>query len=138
MKSVYSTKAVSVGGRDGGLVRIENSALAFNMERPIEAGKIGANPEQLFGAAYSACFESAFRGIAKAKRLDLKKVSIEVETGIGQDDKGGHSLFANIVAKVSGVDQAMADLLVQDAHKACPYSKATRGNIEVNVSAQVV
>jgi lipoyl-dependent peroxiredoxin len=140
MKILYKTKAVSTGGRDGGKVKVENSPLEFDMTIPSEMGgpgKPGANPEQLFAAGYSACFESALRGAARRKKLDLKSVSVAVEIGIGRDDKGGYSLLANIVGTVSGVDQATADMLIQEAHQGCPYSRATRGNIEVTVSARV-
>ena len=140
MKILYKTKAVSTGGRDGGKVKVENSHLEFNMAIPSEmggSGKPGANPEQLFAAGYSACFESALRDAARRKKIDLKAVSVAVEIGIGRDDKGGYSLSANIVGTISGVDQATADMLVQEAHQGCPYSRATRGNIEVTVSACV-
>ena len=140
MKVIYKAKAISVGGRDGGKVRIENSPLQFDMAVPSEMGgscKTGANPEQLFAAAYSACFESALRGVAKRSGLALKSASVAVEIGIGPADKGGSVLSANIIATVSGIDQAAADVLVQDAHKNCPYSKAVKGNIEVTVSARV-
>ncbi len=140
MKILYKTKAISAGGRNGGKVRIENSPLEFEMAVPAEmggSGKPGTNPEQLFAAGYAACFESAFRGAARRKKLDLKSVSVAVEIGIGPTEKRGYSLSANIVATVSGIDQATADTLVQEAHQVCPYSNATRGNIEVTVSARV-
>lgn len=140
MKILYKTKAVSVGGRRGGKVRVENSPLEFEMEAPVEmggSGKTGTNPEQLFAAGYAACFESALRGAARRKKIDLKSASVEVEIGIGPNEKGGYSLSANIIATVSGVDQATADTLVQEAHQICPYSNATRGNIDVIVSAKV-
>jgi lipoyl-dependent peroxiredoxin len=140
MKMLYKTKAISVGGRDGGKVRIENSPLEFEMAIPSEmggSGKNGVNPEQLFAAGYAACFESALRGSARRKKIDLRSASVAVEIGIGPDGKGGFSLSANIVASMSGVDQATADALVQQAHQVCPYSNATRGNIEVNVSARI-
>ena len=140
MKILYKTKAISTGGRDGGKVRIENSALEFDMAVPVEmggAGKPGTNPEQLFAAGYAACFESAFRRIARTKKIDLKSLSIAVEVGIGPNETGGFALSANITALVSGVDQATADTLVQEAHQLCPYSNATRGNIAVTVAAQV-
>jgi Ohr subfamily peroxiredoxin len=141
MKILYKTKAISTGGRNGGKVKIENSPLEFDMTTPIEmggSGKIGTNPEQLFAAGYAACFESALRGSARRKKLDFKSASVEVEIGIGPNEKGGYSLSANIVASVSGIDQTTADALVQEAHKICPYSNATKGNIDVTVSARVV
>ena len=140
MKILYKTKAISVGGRNGGKVRIENSPLEFDMVVPVEMGgpgKTGVNPEQLFAAGYAACFESALRGVARRKKLELKSSSVSVEIGIGPSEKARYTLSANIVATVSGIDQATADTLAQEAHQVCPYSNATRGNIEVTVSARV-
>jgi Ohr subfamily peroxiredoxin len=140
MKILYKTKAISSGGRDDGKVRIENSPLEFEMTKPSElggSGKTGVNPEQLFAAGYAACFESALLHVALRKKLTLKSTSIAVEVGIGPNDKGGFQLTVSIMATVSGVDQATADTLVQEAHQVCPYSNATRGNIEVTVSARI-
>jgi organic hydroperoxide reductase OsmC/OhrA len=122
MNVLYRTKVLSTGGRNG-KVSIDNSPLAFNMTPPKEMGGsgTGANPEQLFAAGYSACFGSA----------------LQITVGIGQDDTGGYILNADIVAIITGVDQAAADALAAEAHQVCPYSKATRGNIEVTVSARV-
>ncbi len=141
MKTLYKTKAISTGGRNGGKVRIENSSLEFDMATPVEmggSGTTGTNPEQLFAAGYAACFESALRGSARRKKIDLKSASVAVEIGIGPTEEGRYSLSANIIASLSGIDQATADELVQEAHKRCPYSNATRGNIDVTVSALVV
>ena len=137
MNILYKTKAISSGGRDGGKVKIQNSPIEFEMAIP-GSDKPGTNPEQLFAAAYATCFESALRGTARRKKLDLKSASIEVEIGMGKNEKGEYSLSADIVALVSGIDQTAADALVQEAHKTCPYSNATRGNIEVTISARVV
>jgi osmotically inducible protein OsmC len=140
MKILYKTKAVSSGGRDNGKVRIENSPFEFEMTKPSElggTGKAGANPEQLFAAGYAACFESALMHVARLKDLTLKSTSVAVEVGIGPNGKGGFLLNAAITATISGVDQATADTLVQEAHQVCPYSNATRGNIEVTVSARI-
>ena len=140
MKIIYATKAISTGGRDNGKVKIENSPFEFDMVIPSKldkSGKIGLNPEQLFAAGYAACFESALRGRARLNKVDLKSASVEVEISMGKTDEGKYSLAANITAIVSGIDQAQADTLVQQAHRTCPYSNATRGNIEVTVSARV-
>ena len=121
-------------------MRIENSPVEFDMVSPgkAESNKNGVNPEQLFAAGYSACSESALRLTARRRNIELKSTSIEAEIGLGEMDNGNYSLFANITALISGVDQATADMLVQGAHQICPYSNATRGNIEVNVSARAV
>lgn len=139
MKVLYQAKAVSHGGRDG-KVRVENSPLEFELAVPKEmggSGKTGANPEQLFAAGYAACFEGALLHAARVKKLTLKSTSIAAEVGIGPNHKGGYQLAVSLVATIAGVDQATADELVQEAHQICPYSNATRGNIEVTVEAKV-
>lgn len=139
MKILYTTKAISEGGRDGSVI-VENSPMKFEMAPPSElggSGKSGTNPEQLFAAGYSACFGSAMQLVANRKKITPKSTSIAVEVGIGSNHKGGFSLAVSIVATFSGIDQAAADMLVQEAHNVCPYSNAVKGNIDVTVSAKV-
>ncbi len=140
MKILYKTKAVSTRGRSGKVV-VENSALEFEMSPPVEMGgqnNGGANPEQLFSAGYAACFGSALQHVIREKKLPIPTPSVEVTVGIGKDESGGFELTADITGLISGVSQEEADRLVQEAHNVCPYSKATRGNIQVNVSAKAV
>jgi Ohr subfamily peroxiredoxin len=139
MKVLYKTKAVSSGGRNG-KVRVENSPLEFELATPSElggSGKSGVNPEQLFAAGYAACFESALLHVARTKKLTLKSTSITAEVGIGRNDQDGYQLAVSLTATISGVDQATADELVLWAHQVCPYSNATRGNIEVSLAARI-
>ena len=139
MKILYQAKAISSGGRDG-KVRFDNSSLEFEMAVPAElggSGKTGVNPEQLFAAGYAACFESALLHVARRKNLTLKSTSVAVDVGIGPNDKGGFLLTVSITATVSGVDQATADMLVQEANQVCPYSNATRGNIKGTILARI-
>ncbi len=140
MKVLYKAKAHSQAGREG-KVRVENSPLEFELAPPAElggSGKVGANPEQLFAAGYAACFESAVLHVARRKKLALQSTAVAVEIGIGPNDQGGFQLTAAILATLGGVDQETADAIVQEAHQVCPYSNATRGNIEVSVAAQIV
>lgn len=139
MKILYKTKAISDGGREG-KVRIENSTLEFEMAKPPElggSGKLGVNPEHLFAAGYAACFESALLHVALRHKLTLNSTSVAAEVGIGPNGQGGFQLVVSLVATVSGVDQSTADKLVQEAHQVCPYSNATRNNVEVTVFARV-
>ncbi len=139
MKILYKAKAVSSGGRDG-KVRIEGTPLEFEMSKPAElggSGEPGVNPEQLFAAGYAACFESALLHVARSQKITLTSSAIAAEVGIGPNGKGGYLLTASITATLAGVDQATADALVQEAHQVCPYSNATRNNIEVNVAARI-
>lgn len=140
MEVIYKTKAVSTRGRNGKVV-VENSALEFEMSPPAEMGGFkndGVNPEQLFAAGYSACFGSALQSVIREKKIPIPTPTVEVTIGIGKDENGGFELTADITGLISGVSQEEADKLVQEAHNVCPYSKATRGNIKVNVSAKVV
>ena len=139
MKIIYKTSAISTGGRDGNVI-IENSPLKFEMALPAELGgakKDGANPEQLFAAGYSACFGSALQHVLRAKKLNIQVPTVHLTVGIGNNDAGGFALAVEIVAVFKGIDIAAAEELVKEAHQVCPYSNATRGNIDVVVSAKV-
>jgi len=139
MKILYKTSAISTGGRDGKVI-VENSPLEFEMALPPELGggkKSGANPEQLFAAGYSACFGSAMQHVLRAKKMSVQVPTIHLTVGIGSNNADGFALAVNIVAVFKGVDQATADALVNEAHQVCPYSNATRGNIEVTIAAKV-
>lgn len=139
MKILYETTAVSTGGRDG-RVEVENSPLAFDMALPAELGgakKSGANPEQLFAAGYSACFGSAMQHVFREKKLSIPVPEIRVKVGIGRNNAGGFSLAVNITAVFKDIDLETAEALVKEAHQVCPYSNATRGNIDVTVSAKI-
>ena len=138
MQLQYKTTAVSTGGRNGKVI-VENSPLEFNMAPPIEMGgnsPTGTNPEQLFAAGYSACFSSALQNVIRTKKIPIPLPIVQITVGIGTED-GGFALMAEIVATISGVDQETADALVKEAHTVCPYSKATKGNIEISLSAKI-
>ncbi len=140
MKILYKAQAISSGGRKGKVI-IKDSPFEFQMVPPVElggTGEAGANPEQLFAAGYAACFESALLHVARNRKLDLKETSVQAEVGIGPNGQGGYLLAVSIIATIGGVSQAIADELVQEAHRVCPYSQATRNNIEVTVAAKAV
>lgn len=139
MKILYQASAVATGGRDG-QVSIEKTPLHLEMASPPELGGSkpeGYNPEQLFAAGYAACFGSALQHVFKVNRLSVAAPKVHTTVGIGRNDAGGFSLAVDIVAVFKDVDQATADDLVMKAHQVCPYSNATRGNIDVKVSARV-
>lgn len=138
MKSLYTTTAVSTGGRSG-KVAVNGSSLAFEMSPPAEMGgtKAGFNPEQLFAAGYAACFGSALQHVVRVRKLHIPAPSVRLTVGLSQDESGGYFLSVAIVGILQGVDRSMADEIVQEAHTVCPYSKATRGNIEVTLSSVV-
>ena len=139
MNIIYKTTAVSTGGRDGKVI-VENSPLEFEMALPAELGgkkKFGANPEQLFAAGYSACFGSALQHVIRSKKLSIPAPTVQISVGIGKNDVGGFALTVEIIATLSGIDQESADSIVKEAHNVCPYSNATRGNIEVSIIAKI-
>ena len=136
MNIMYKTTAVSTKGRSGKVV-VENSPLEFSMTAPVEMGgspeaqKTGVNPEQLFAAGYAACFGSALQHVIREKKLPIPTPSVEATVGIGKNDSGGFELAVEIVAIISGLDQAAAEEVVNEAHYVCPYSNATRGTLRL-------
>lgn len=134
----YQAKAISRGGR-AGRAGLEGGGLALSMSFPKELGGDGDahNPEQLFAIGYAACFNQAVIALAKKHGLDLAtanaaKVGVTVTLNSGDD---GFSLAAEISLKVPGMDKGKEQALLEDAHQMCPYSKATRGNIPVTLTA---
>src|SRR5688572_2355188 len=131
MPALYSTKARAVGGREGH-AESDDGLLKVDLAIPKElGGKGGAtNPEQLFAAGYAACFESALRHIARNQKLPLKGAAVTASVSLNRG-AGGFVLGVELEAEIEGLDQDTADILVAAAHKVCPYSNATRGNIDV-------
>ena len=138
MKALYTTTAVSTGGRSGN-VAVNGSTLEFEMSPPVEMGgkKTGVNPEQLFAAGYAACFGSALQHVVRVRKLRIPVPTVRLTVGIDQDESGGYFLSAEITGILKGIDQSLADGLVKEAHTVCPYSKATMDNIKVTLSAIV-
>ena len=138
MNVLYKTNAVAVGGRDG-IVHVDDTPIHFEMAKPAEMGGKkgnGFNPEQLFAAGYAACFGSALQHVLRVRKLNLPVPEVRLAAKIGEDEGGGFRLAVDILAVFKGVEQDAAEVLAAEAHQICPYSKATRGNIEVNVSAK--
>jgi osmotically inducible protein OsmC len=137
MKIVYTAEATATGGRDGA-AQTSDGAFKVKLAVPKEMGGSGDgnNPEQLFAAGYSACFLGALKfaaGKAKIKVPDDSTVTAKV--GIGpRDDGTGFGLDVDLAVSLPGMDRAQAEDLVQQAHIVCPYSHATRGNIDVRLS----
>lgn len=138
MDITYQTTAYSTGGRSG-TVTVDGDALKFNMVPPTQRDDThsGNDPEQLFAAAYAACFGGAMHHVVRVRKLHVPAPDVQVTVGLGRNAEGNNQLRADIVAIIEDVDQALADELVQEAHAICPYSAATRGNIEVTVTAKI-
>ena len=96
------------------------------------------NPEELFAAGYAACFHSALRAVAGRAKVRLGEgTSVAARVGIGPNGAGGFGLVVALTAHLPGLDQLEADKLVEQAHQVCPYSNATRGNVEVTLTTTV-
>lgn len=131
-KKLYTANATSVGGR-GGHVETDDQRLSFDL-KPFSNTTEGTNPEQLFACGYSACFGSAVDAVCKKEKLSPEKIQITVSVDINDDEKVGSFLAAKIDASLPGLSREQAEKVVRKAHEeVCPYSKATRGNIEVKL-----
>lgn len=131
MKNLYTAHATTIGGRNGHS-ETNDKQLVLNLSTP-GGNKPGTNPEQLFAAGYSACFGSAIEAVAKMQKTIVSEIKVEAEVSLNQDDKGGYFIAAVLNVTLAGVDDATAHKLVESAHQICPYSKATRGNIDVKL-----
>jgi Ohr subfamily peroxiredoxin len=132
---LYTAHATSTGGRDG-TSKSSDGALEARLTTPKELGGNGAfgtNPEQLFAAGYSACFIGAMKFVAGTQKISVPEdISITADVSIGPIPTG-FSIAVTLTVTVPGMDRAAAEKLVQDAHIVCPYSNATRGNIDVTL-----
>jgi lipoyl-dependent peroxiredoxin len=135
MDVLYTATATAHGGRDGH-VRSSDGKVEHDLSTPKEMGGpggSGTNPEQLFAAGYAACFEGALRLVASKQNKDIGDASVTANVGIGPEGKS-FGLTVQMVADVPGVSREEAQELVEMAHEVCPYSKATRGNVEVSLA----
>jgi Ohr subfamily peroxiredoxin len=136
--TIYTAKAHVTGGRAEGHGRTSDGALEVDLRLPPEMGGPGGgtNPEQLFAVGYAACFEGALGVVARRAKADAGDAAIESEVGLSPDGKGGFLLAVRLDVTLPSVeDPAVAVDLVRAAHAVCPYSNATRGNIEVLLTA---
>ena len=132
-KVVYTAKTHTIGGRENGASRSSDGRLDIKFSTPGSV-RIGTNPEQLFAAGWSACFEGAIGLAARKMKIALPAdVAIDAEVDLVQVDDG-YVLRARLNVSLPGVDRQVARSLVDAAHQTCPYSKATRGNIEVAIN----
>ncbi|GAA0282191.1 organic hydroperoxide resistance protein [Streptomyces polychromogenes] len=130
----YTAVATAENGRDG-RVATNDGRLDVVVNPPKELGGSGAgtNPEQLFAAGYSACFQGALSVVARNENVDVSGSTVTAEVGIGKNDEG-FGIIVKLTASIPNVDAAVAKDLVEKADQVCPYSKATRGNITVELN----
>lgn len=135
-KVLYTATATATGGRQG-TAASSDGALKIELSTPRElggAGGPGTNPEQLFAAGYSACFIGAMKAVAAGQKLSLPAdVSISSDVGIGPIT-GGFGIQVAMRISLPGMERAAAEALIAAAHQVCPYSNATRGNIDVSLT----
>jgi len=133
---LYTAEATAWGGREG---RVASSDNVLDVQLAVPKGLGGpggekTNPEQLFAAGYAACFHSALKLIAAGDKVDVSESAITARVGIGATDSGAFNLAVELEAELPGIERDAAEALVARAHEVCPYSNATRGNVEVTLT----
>ncbi|MCM4160764.1 organic hydroperoxide resistance protein [Antarcticibacterium flavum] len=136
MKRLYKAAVTASGGREGH-VKSEDGILDMDVSLPKGLGGKGekkTNPEQLFGAAYAACYGSALQVVAEKHKVDLGDFNVTATVGIGKTEEGDLQLSVILDSWIPGVDVETGEKLVNEAHEICPYSRATRDNIDVTLN----
>jgi Ohr subfamily peroxiredoxin len=133
-KVAYTTSASAKGGR-AGHVRSADGVIDLDLAQPGSfSGDPKANPETLFASGYSACFQGALANRAKAQGIDTSDSTVTAVVSFGPSEDGGFGLAVELQVEIPGLDTHKARELVEQAHQFCPYSKATRGNIDVTLT----
>jgi len=132
----YTAEALATGAGRNGHVRSDDGRIDLELAVPAGMGGSGegANPEQLFASGYAACFHSAMQTVARAQKVELTDSSVGARVHIGSNGDGGFELAVELEVVVPSLPHEQAQALADAAHKVCPYSNATRGNIEVKVT----
>ncbi|KQU06851.1 organic hydroperoxide resistance protein [Rhodococcus sp. BP-349] len=136
MKTLYTAEALATGeGRDGH-GRTTDGKVDVDLSIPTEMGGNGkgTNPEQLFAVGYAACYHSALRMVAGQQKADVSDSSVGAKVSIGPNDAGGFQLAVVLEVTLPNLDHDTAQALADKAHEVCPYSNATRGNIDVQIT----
>jgi lipoyl-dependent peroxiredoxin len=136
MQLLYTAEATATGGRRAGRARSADGVLDLPIAPPKEVGGPGdaTNPEQLFAAGYAACFDNSLGLIARRERLPVGVTSVTALVGLGKEDDGRFGLDVELQISVPGLPREQAEELVAKAHRLCPYSRATRGNLDVRLT----
>ncbi len=137
---VFTEESTATGGGRDGHVKSSDGRIDLDTRPPKEAGGSGegTNPEQLFSAGYAACFLGALQLVARNSDIKLDGATgLTAQVGFGKDPDGGFGINAHLIGYLPGLEQSVADDLMNKAHQVCPYSKATRGNIDVTLSTKV-
>ncbi len=136
MKIVYTAEALATGEGRNGRSRSSDGRLDLDLAVPVEMGGTGegTNPEQLFAAGYAACFHSALQIVARREKANVDESAVGARVGIGPTGGGGFGLEVTLEISLPHIDREAAMALTEKAHLVCPYSNATRGNIEVHLT----
>ncbi|KTR04133.1 organic hydroperoxide resistance protein [Curtobacterium luteum] len=136
MEALYTAEALSTGAGRDGRVATSDGSFTLDLAIPKEMGGSGAgtNPEQLFAAGYAACFHSALQGVARAQKVKITDSSVGGRVQIGPNGDGGYQLAVLLEVVLPGLEHDQAQALADAAHQVCPYSNATRGNIDVTIT----
>jgi lipoyl-dependent peroxiredoxin len=137
VKVLYTAHATVTGGRDAGHGRTSDGGVDLQLRVPPELGGDGGgtNPEQLFAIGYAACFEGAIKTVARREKLEADDVSIESSVSLGPGDDRSFTIAVGLDVTLPQLDEEQAAEIVAEAHRVCPYSNATRGNIDVALTA---
>lgn len=129
----YATQVTVTGGREGHAVS-DDGVLDVQLRRPKTNGiSDGTNPEQLFAAAWAGCYQSALMAVARGTGDDVSNSTVTVDVAVGEDPDGGSGLAAKITVDIPGMEREKVKDFADKAHEMCPYSRATRGNIDAEV-----
>lgn len=136
MEALYTAEALATGAGRDGRVATSDRRVEFDLAIPKEMGGSGdgANPEQLFAAGYAACFHSALQSVARAQKIRISDSSVGARVQIGQNGQGGFGLAVELEVVIPELEHDQARALAEAAHQVCPYSNATRGNIDVTIT----
>jgi Ohr subfamily peroxiredoxin len=134
---IYKTQATASGGRDGA-AKSDDGSVDVKLVIPKELGGpggVGANPEKLFAAGYSACFLGAMKAVSGQVGVKVPAdATVTATIGFGPRSEGGYGISADLAVSLPGVDHEAGERLIQAAHQVCPYSNATRGNVDVGLT----
>jgi Ohr subfamily peroxiredoxin len=134
MKTLFTAEAISRGGRSG-TIESGGGLLNITLGNPLQKGSEtrGPNPELLFTAAYSACYHSALVGAARKFGTAIKDSTVRTLVSLTEEDEGGYRLAVELHAQIPGVARTQIQILMDEAHRTCPYSKALRGEASVKL-----
>ncbi|MGW5524171.1 organic hydroperoxide resistance protein [Gordonia sp. NPDC003950] len=136
MSHLYTAEALATGDGRNGHGRTSDGRVDVDLAMPKELGGTGegTNPEQLFAVGYAACFHSALRVVARAEKADVTDSAVGARVSLDSDEEGRFGIAVELEITLPALDKATAQELVEKAHQVCPYSNATRGNVDVTLT----